>query len=131
MAHIASTKELRHFGLLVGTVCSIIGLWPMLAHGLPVRIWALILGALLVGFGAACPRALAPAHRGWMWIGHVLGWINTRILLTIVFYLLITPIGVVCRWMGKKSMRPEFSNSSSTYRVLRQKRPSSHMKFQF
>jgi Saxitoxin biosynthesis operon protein SxtJ len=131
MDHKPSTNELRSFGLLVGGIFSVIGLWPMLLHGEPFRLWAVIIGGLLMVFGGLFPRVLVPVHQGWMWIGHVLGWINTRILLGVVFYGLITPIGIVFRLMGKDTMRQAFSNTSPTYRVNRQPRPRSHMKYQF
>ena len=131
MDHRAHVKELRNFGLIVGGVFSVIGLWPMVWRGEPVRLWALIIGGLLIGMGSVVPTWLAPIHRGWMWIGHVLGWINTRIILGVIFYGLITPTGIVFRMLGKDTMRQTFSDTSSTYRVNRQPRPRSHMKFQF
>jgi hypothetical protein len=129
--HKASTKELRNFGLLVGGVFSVIGVWPMVFRGEPLRLWAVIVGSLLILFGALVPTWLAPIHRGWMWVGHVLGWINTRIILGVIFYGLITPIGVLFRLLGKDTMRQTFSDASPTYRVNREPRPRSHMKFQF
>src|SRR5262245_60271799 len=131
MHHSASLKELRNFGLFVGGVFSVLGLWPMLLHGEPPRVWAIVIGGSLIGLGILFPRALAHVHQGWMWIGHILGWINTRILLSLVFYGLITPIAIVIRIMGKDTMRQAFSEASSTYRVNRQPRPRSHMKYQF
>lgn len=103
----------------------------MLLHGESLRMWAVGGGGLLIVLGGILPQALAPVHKGWMWVGHILGWINTRILLGIVFYGLITPIGIVFRLMGKDMMRQAFSEQSSTYRVVRQLRPRSHMKYQF
>jgi hypothetical protein len=129
--HGPDSKELRNFGLLVGGVFSVIGLWPMVLRGEPLRLWAVTTGALLIILGSLTPKWLAPIHRGWMWVGHVLGWINTRIILGIVFYGLITPIGILFRLFGKDTMRQTFSDASSTYRVNRQPRPRSHMKFQF
>lgn len=131
MQQAASIKELRSFGLLVGGVFSVIGLWPMMIHGASPRLWAVGVGGLLIASGGLVPHMLAPVYKGWMWIGHILGWINTRILLGFVFYGLITPIGIVFRLMGKDTMRQAFSEESSTYRVARQPRPRSHMKFQF
>ena len=131
MNQVASVKELRSFGLLVGGVFAVIALWPMVVRGDALRLWAAGLGGSLILAGALAPTILAPVHKGWMWIGHVLGWINTRILLGIVFYGLVTPIGILFRIMGKDSMRQEFSEESSSYRVVRQLRPRSHMKFQF
>jgi len=131
VSRIPNRKELRDFGLLVGGVFSVLGVWPMLLHGDPPRVWAIVIGGLLIVLGILLPRVLAPVHQGWMWIGHILGWINTRILLSVVFYGLITPIGIVMRMMGKDTMRQAFSEDSSTYRVNRQSRPRSHMKYQF
>jgi hypothetical protein len=126
----ATTKELRNFGLLVGGVFTIIGLWPMVLRGDEFRLWALIGGGTLMVTGALVPAILAPVHKVWMWVGHVLGWINTRILLGIVFYGLVTPIGIALRLMGKDTMRQTFSEDG-TYRLNRQPRPRSHMKNQF
>ncbi len=127
----ASPKELRSFGLLVGGIVSVIGLWPMLFRGESPRMWAVGAGGLLIALGGILPRSLVHVHKGWMLVGHVLGWINTRILLGIVFYGLITPIGIIFRLTGKDTMRQAFSRTTSTYRVNRQPRPRSHMKFQF
>ena len=126
-----TVKELRNFGLMVGGVCSVFGLWPMLLHGGLPRVWAIITGGSLIVLGILLPRALTHVHQGWMWIGHILGWINTRILLSLVFYGLITPIGIVFRMMGKDTMRQAFSEGNSTYRVNRQPRSRTHMKYQF
>ena len=131
MDHTATRKELRQFGLLVGAVFTVIGLWPFVFRGEPLRLWAIGIGGLLIAFGGIHPTVLAPVHKGWMWVGHILGWINTRILLSIVFYALLTPIGLVFRLMGKDKIRQAFSESSTTYRVVRTPRPHSHMKYQF
>jgi len=124
-------KDLRSFGLLVGCVFCLIGLWPMVLRGEPMRLWALGLGGTLIVLGGIAPQLLAPAHMGWMRIGHILGWINTRILLGIVFYGLVTPIGLFFRLTGKDTVRQTFSEGSQSYRVLRTPRPHSHMKNQF
>lgn len=131
MTHAASVKELRSFGLLVGGLFAVIGFWPMVFRGEALQLWAVGLGGGLIVAGALVPTILAPVHRGWMWVGHVLGWINTRILLGIVFYGMVTPIGLIMRAMGKDTMRQAFAEASLTYRVTRQPRPRSHMKFQF
>jgi hypothetical protein len=127
----ADKKQLRSFGLLVGGVFSVIGVWPILFRAEPMRLWAVGAGTLLIVLGAVLPAVLAPIYKAWMWVGHVLGWINTRILLGIVFYGLVTPTGILFRLMGKPSMREAFAQNSSTYRVVRNPRPRGHMKYQF
>ena len=131
MDQAVTRKELRQFGLLVGAAFTVISLWPLVFRGEPLRLWAIGLGGLLIACGGILPQLLAPVHKGWMWVGHILGWINTRILLSIVFYALVTPIGLVLRLMGKDTMRQTFAESSTTYRVVRSPRPHSHMKYQF
>jgi hypothetical protein len=77
------------------------------------------------------PRILAPVHRIWMTIGDALGWVNSRILLGLVFYGLVTPMGLVMRLRGRDPMRRRFEPRADSYRVLRQPRPGSHMTRQF
>lgn len=127
----ATRKELRQFGLLVGAIFTVIGLWPLVFRGESLRLWAIGIGGLLIACGGILPQLLASIHKGWMWVGHILGWINTRVLLGLVFYGLVTPIGLVFRLMGKDTMRQAFAESSTTYRVVRSPRPHSHMKYQF
>lgn len=124
-------KQLREFGLLVGTVFGVIGTWPLVVNGEPVRLLAIGLGGALIFLGSLFPLVLAPLYKAWMWIGHILGWINTKILLAIVFYGLITPMGILFRLSGKKIMTQAFALESPTYRVSRKPRPRGHMKYQF
>ena len=127
----ATNKELRQFGLLVGGVFSVIGLWPVVFRAESPRLWAMLLGSLLLALGAMAPQTLKQVHHGWMKIGHLLGSINTRIILGIIYYLLITPMGVVMRLMGKDSMRRALRENVDTYRVVRAVRPRHHMRNQF
>ena len=66
MDHAATRKELRQFGLLVGAVFTVIGLWPLVFLGEPLRLWAIGLGGFLIVLGAVLPQILAPIHKGWM-----------------------------------------------------------------
>ena len=81
MAQQVDTKELRRFGLMVGGIFLIIGLWPVIFRGESPRIWAVSLGGALGGLGLVLPVSLKHVHRVWMKIGHVLGTINTKIIL--------------------------------------------------
>ncbi len=127
----ATNKELRQFGLVVGGVFSVIGLWPVVFRGESLRLWAMILGSLLIVLGAIVPQCLKQVYRGWMKIGHVLGSINTRIILGIVYYLLVTPMGIIMRLMGKDPMHRALGENVDTYRVVRAVRPRRHMRNQF
>ena len=126
----ATRKQLRSFGLLVGGIFLLIGLWPIVRGSQP-RTWATILGIVLIGPGLVAPQILAPAYTVWMGIAHVLGWINARIIMSIVYFIVFTPIAIFLRVMHKTPIRLGFDRSLSTYRVNREARLSSHMKNQF
>jgi len=131
MTNTVDARPLRKFGLLVGSIFCAIGLWPMLVHGAGPRRWALVIGGLLVIAALIAPRALSPVHRGWMAAADVLGWINTRILLGIVFYGLITPVGMIRRLIAEDPMRRRLEPGAETYRVPKPERPGAHMTRQF
>lgn len=124
-------KQLRSFGLLVGGIFAIIGLLPPLLRGQELKLWALILAGALIIPALILPRSLAPIYRMWMTIGDVLGWINTRLILSVVFYGMFAPVGLVMRLFSKDLLRLKLDPESKTYRVMRSPRPASHMKRQF
>lgn len=126
-----TTKDLRQFGLVVGGVFAVIGLWPLVFRSESPRVWAMALGSLLMVLGASVPQSLKQVYGGWMKVGHVLGSINTKIILGLVYYLLITPMGLVMRLMGKDPMHRGLTQGTDTYRVVRAPRPRQHMRNQF
>ena len=131
MAGKVDKKQLRSFGLIVGGVFALIGWWPVLIRGNDPRIWAVLAAALLIIPALLWPSSLSPAYKGWMALGNVLGWINTRVILGAVFYLVVTPIGVVRRLFGKDPMGTKPAGNIETYRVLRKSRSASHLKRQY
>lgn len=124
-------KDLRQFGLLVGGVFAVIGLWPVVFRSESPRLWAMMLGSLLMVLGAILPQSLKLIYWGWMKIGHVLGSINTKIILGTIYFLLITPMGLVMRLMGKDPMHRVLAKETTTYRVVRAPRSPQHMRNQF
>jgi hypothetical protein len=131
MAATRDVRQLRHFGLLVGGIFGVIGLWPVLWRGQDPRWWAVVLAVVLVLPAVAAPRVLAPAYRAWMKLAEVLAWVNTRILLGIVYYGVVTPTGLVMRWRGRDPMRRAYDRAGESYRVVCTPRPGSHMTRQF
>ena len=125
------TKHLRSFGLMVGSIFALIGVWPAVWRGQPLRLWSLILGGVLMALALVWPRSLTKVYRLWMTVGEVLGWINTRLILGVLFYLVFTPMGWCMRLRGKDPMQRTVAPEVESYRVVRQPRPSSHMRHQF
>jgi len=123
-------RQLRSFGFLVGGVLALLGLGPMV-FGKEMRPWAAIPAGALLFFATFVPRSLAPVQRIWMKMGHVLGSINTKIILTVTFFGLFVPMGFVMRLAGKDPMRRRYAPEANTYRVQSSPRPGSHMLRQF
>ena len=124
-------KQLRSFGLIVGGVFVLIGLWPVVRHGTALRLWSVIIASMLIVPALLWPQSLTQVYRLWMLGGLILGWINTRVMLGLVFYSLFTPVGVVRRLLGKDPMRLRVQPEADTYRIVRQPRARSHMTRQF
>ena len=124
-------RDLRSFGLIVGGVFAVIGLWPVIRRGGDYRAWALALSALLIGPALVFPALLKPLHRVWMKLGEILAWINTRIILGAIFFAVVTPMGLFRRMIGKDSMGRQRSSDAESYRVPRNARSASHMTRQY
>jgi len=130
MSQPQTNKQLRSFGLIVGTGFAVIALWPLI-RGRSLRVWPLVISLLLYGTALIVPRALRSFYRAWMFLGETLGWVNSRIILCIVFFLILVPISFVRRMMGEDPMRRKFEPDSATYKILRTKRPGSHLQQQY
>jgi saxitoxin biosynthesis operon SxtJ-like protein len=124
-------KQLRSFGFTVGGIFALISFWPVVVRAEDPRWWALLIAACLLVPAVVFPRSLVWVHKGWMAIGHVMGWINTRIILGVVFYLIVTPIGILRRWLGKDPMGRKLRPDIDSYRVIRKPRPASHLTRQY
>lgn len=131
MLGLPSRRELQGFGLLLGGVFLVIGLWPRVFGGESVRPWALGVGGVLAICGAVVPQALRHIYLAWMKVGHILGVINTSIILTVIYYALITPMAISMRLMGKDAMHRVPDPAATTYRVVRSPRHRYHMRDQF
>ena len=111
-----TARDLRKFGLAVGGVFSGIATWILIKNS--GDSWAgfvfAMLGAPLVLFGAAMPRALAVPHRVWMVFARILGWINTRLILGVVFYtaFLFGRLFLLIRRNDPMQRRPDPSRST-------------------
>ena len=124
-------KELRSFGYMVGGIFAAIGIWPLIVRGEDPRWWAIVLSLGLIVPAMLFPAGLVWPYKRWMWLGHVLGRINTTIILGLVFYLVVTPTGLFRRWLGKDPMGRKLRPDLDSYRVTRQRRPASHLTRQY
>lgn len=110
-------KELRNFGLITAAMTAgVFGLALPLLFGHSFPKWPWIVGTVLLVWALAAPATLRPVYLVWMTIGQVLGWINTRIIMTIMYYLLIVPVGLLRRMAGKDPMAKTRAPEEQSYR---------------
>lgn len=114
-----SPAELRDFGLILaaGFVAFFGLLIPLLkGRGVHLLTWPWFLAAALALLSFAAPGILAPLRRVWLFAGHILGWINTRIILGVIFLVIFTPAAVLFRLMGKDPMQRSVDAGLKSYR---------------
>ncbi len=119
MKEIISKKKLREFGLLIGFGFPLLIGWlipALTGHGF--REWTLWVGFLGLIIGLTSPRLLYYPYKGWMALGHTLGWINSHIILGLVFILVLLPISFVMRLIGYDPLRTKLKEEK-TYRENR------------
>jgi len=128
-SHVArspSAAELRKFGLSTGIAFVVIfGLLLPWLFEFKIPHWPFVLGVILVGSGLAAPTLLKPVHRVWMWLAMKIGAFNSRVLLGLVFYVAITPVGLVRRLIGADPLGLRASTASTYRKSSRQRTPAS------
>jgi len=91
----------REFGLLVGAVFVLLGVWWFYRGKFAIAAYVFtIAGATLIALGAVLPRLLVVPRRWWMKLAEGLSYVSSRIILAVVFFLVLTPIGLIKRAMG-------------------------------
>jgi len=112
-------KKLREFGLLVGGV---LGLFACLFwwREKPFYPYLFAVSLALIFCGALLPRVLKPIYVAWMTAALLIGWVMSRVLLSLVFYLIVTPIGFLARLMGKDFLDLKFKDDKESYWIPRE-----------
>ena len=112
-----SARAERNFGLSVGGVLLLVSSWWLLRGRFPsVAPVTAGLGALLVVLGLAVPRVLYWPNRGWMAMAEALSFVSTRVVLAVVFFIAVTPIGLVKRLTGWDPLRRRARSEASYWR---------------
>ena len=110
------TRKLRKFGFTVGGVFTALAVIFILRHKHHVPYYvSIVAGPSLLAGALLWPRALAPVERGWSMLAHALGWINTRILLAFVFFVVLAPIALFMRVIGKDPLERRRDRRRPTY----------------
>jgi hypothetical protein len=128
----ADRKQLREFGLVfaAGLIVMFGLLLPWLA-GRSWPLWPWVAAGVFVTLALAFPPALRPLNALWLKIGHVLGWINTRIILGVVYFVVFLPAGLLLRLLHKDPMHRSIDASAASYRVPSKSAPNQQMERPF
>lgn len=92
--------------------------------------WVFGIGIVLFILSRVAYPVMKPIHIVWMTIAFVLGWVNTRLLLGLFFYLIITPIGVIMRAFGKDFLQEKIARSATTYWIKRETGPLERKRYE-
>ena len=97
----------RNFGIVFFIVFLVVSLWP-LTYGEPIRIWSAIISLVFLILGLMNSKLLTPLNKLWFKFGMILGAIIAPIVMGVVFFLVITPIGIIMRIMGKDLLKKRY-----------------------
>lgn len=110
--------ELRKFGILVGAIAmAVFGLLLPWWHGYALPVWPFVIGMPLALLAVLCPAVLLPLYQFWMKCGALLGYINTRIIMSLLFFVMLTPIALLLRIIGRDVLARDFSKAERSYRI--------------
>jgi predicted membrane protein len=118
----------RSFGIVFFIVFLIIAIYPMLNEG-DVRYWSLIISLIFLILGILNSEFLTPLNKIWFKFGIFLGKIFSPLIMALIFFLVVTPIGLVLRLIGKDVLNLKFNNDKSYW--VEKRGPKSKMKNQF
>ena len=118
----------KNFGVVFFIVFLLIALYPLLNNN-EVRLWSLIISVLFLILGILNSKILSPLNKIWFKFGLILGKIISPIIMGIIFFLVVTPIGFIMKLLGKDLINLKFNNEKSYW--IEKSGPKSKMKNQF
>ena len=118
----------RSFGIVFFLVFFLISLYPLLDDGY-IRLWSLIISIIFLCLGLVNSNLLNPLNRLWFKFGLILGRIISPIIMGLIFFLVVTPIGVFMRLLNKDLLNLKMSKNSTYW--IKKSGPKSKMKNQF
>ena len=110
----ARPSGLRAFGAVFVVAFALIGLWPLWKHG-GVRLWALVIAGVLLVVTIAAPALLALPNKLWMRLGALLHRIVSPVVLAVMFYGVVTPIGMLKRATSRRDFTWRRGGGGDTY----------------
>ena len=124
-----SKSSNKSFGLLFFVVFLIIGLWP-LKNGENLNFYFIIASVIFLLLGLINSKLLTPLNKSWIKLGEILGIVIAPIVMALVYFVILTPVSLIVRALGKDLLNLKFLKEKETYWIKRKKSLGS-MKKQF
>ena len=118
----------KSFGILFFIVFLLIAIWPVLESE-SIRVWSLAISIIFLVLGIINSKILSPLKKGWIKLGEILGKVVAPVVMGFIYFVVITPIGVIKRLFGKDLLNIKF-NKNKSYWIKRDKNINT-MKRQF
>jgi hypothetical protein len=115
----STKKDLRSFGLLVGGLLLFIGA-VLFLKSKPSAQYFIFISLVLILPALFFPALLKPLQKIWMALAIVMGWISTRIILSLLFFIVLTPIGFIMRLRGKDLLDEKIEKEKTSYWIYRE-----------
>ena len=118
----------RSFGIVFFIVFLLIGIYPII-NSEGIRVWSVILSLIFLVLGLLNSKVLIPLNKIWFKFGIILGKIISPIIMGIIFFFVVTPIGLIMRILGKDLLNLKYNNNKTYW--IEKTGPKSKMKNQF
>ena len=118
----------RSFGILFGIIFAVIAFWPLKSVG-EIRVWSLAVASIFLLLGLINSKLLYPLNFVWVKFGELIGKVVAPLVMALIFFIILTPIGLFLRLIGKDLLNIKL-NQNKTYWIKRDKEPGP-MKRQF
>ena len=118
----------KSFGVVFFIVFLLIAIYPLINNG-ELRIWSLIIAIIFLILGLINSKVLTPLNKLWFKFGLLLGKVISPLIMGIIFFLVVTPTGLIMRIIGKDQLNLKFNNKKSYW--IEKTGPKSKMKNQF
>ena len=112
----SSRKDLKNFGFIIGFILIVIGVFLFFREK-DSFVYFFSTGSILIALGGITPVILKPIYKIWMIFAIIIGWVMTRVILSVLFYLIISTIGIFARLVGKDFLNLKSKNNESYWNI--------------
>ena len=113
-------KDLRQFGMVLAIISIVSGSIYFLKHRIILAQWFCGAGLVVLSLGLLAPRTLKHVYTVFLKAAHAIGWFNTRVILILIYYIVLTPIALVVKIFGKDLLNRKMDKNTSSYWAKRE-----------